>query len=131
MQGWRYQLARFAAVVADDAFSSDALAAWFTAWNEPDPERARAQLAAIVEPDVRFRDAHGDIYGLDELAGHVAAVQRFMPNVRLEQRGAIRRAHDVALVDWAITRDGATLGTGTNVVRFANGAIAEVVGVSA
>lgn len=128
--GWRYQLARFAVVVAEGAFAPDAIAAWFAAWNETDAVRCRAQLAAIVAPDVRFRDANGDIYGLDELAGHVGAVRRFMPGLSLELRGAPRHAHDVALIDWAIARaDGTTVGTGTNVMRFAGGLIADVVGI--
>ncbi|HZJ70471.1 MAG TPA: hypothetical protein VFF36_06020, partial [Planctomycetota bacterium] len=100
--------------------------------NEADAERRRALLDPAVTGDVRFRDAHGDVYGLDELVGHIAAVQRFMPGLALEARGAVRRSHEVALVDWAAVRgDGQTASTGSNVVRFApDGRIAEVVGVA-
>lgn len=132
-QGWRYQLARFADVVTAEAHAGcgDAIAAWFASWNEADAERRRTALASAVTPDVRFRDASGDVYGLDELVGHIAAVHRFMPGWKLEARGAPRRAHDVALIDWTATRaDGAATMTGTNVVRLApDGRISDVVGV--
>lgn len=131
--GWRHQLARFVGVVTDDAQggASDAVAAWFTSWSEPDADRRRAVLGGAVTSDVRFRDAHGDVYGVDELVSHVGAVLGFMPGVRLEPRGTLRRTHDVALVDWAaVTPDGTAVMRGTNVVRFAaDGRIAEVVGV--
>jgi len=131
--GWRHQLARFADVVCEDAFAGagDAVAAWFASWNEPDGERRRAALARAVSDDVRFRDAHGDVYGLDELVGHVAAVHRFAPGLALEPRGTLRRAHDVGIIDWAaVTADGKTAMTGSNVMRFApDGRIVDVVGV--
>jgi uncharacterized protein YndB with AHSA1/START domain len=132
--GWRHQLARFAEVVAHDAFAGAdaAVAAWFAAWNEPDAARRRARLAEAVTGDVRFRDPHGDVYGLDELVDHVATVQRFLPGLVLEARGSLRRSHDVALVEWAAVRsDGAAAATGTNVMRLApDGRIADVVGIA-
>lgn len=134
VQGWRFQLARFADVVTQDAFAGtgDAVAAWFTSWNDPDADRRRAALAAVVSADVRFRDAHGDVYGLDELVGHVTAVQRFMPGLTLEMREPVRRAHELALADWAGgAPDGKTTFSGTNVFRFAaDGRIAEVLGIA-
>lgn len=132
--GWRHQLARFADVVARDAGAEagDAIAAWFAAWNEPDAERRRARLGAVVTGEVRFRDAHGDVYGVDELSSHITATQRFAPGWTLEARGPLRRAHDVVLVDWAAVRPGGEAAmTGTNVVRLApDGRIADVVGVA-
>jgi uncharacterized protein YndB with AHSA1/START domain len=132
--GWRHQLARFADLVTRDGFAGagDAVAVWFTAWNEPDAERRRAVLAPAVTGDVRFRDAHGNAHGVDELVSHVSAVHRFMPGLALELRGALRQLHEVALVDWAAVRsDGGTAAIGTNVVRFApDGRIAEVIGIA-
>lgn len=132
--GWRHQLARFAEVVAEDAFAGagDAVAAWFTSWNEPDADRRRRALGEVVTADVRFRDAHGDVYGVDELVSHVGATHRFMPGLTLEARGKLRRAHDVALVDWvAVSPDGTAAMQGTNVVHFAaDGRIREVIGVA-
>jgi hypothetical protein len=132
--GWRHQLARLADLAARDAQAGAdaAVAAWFAGWNEPDGERRRTLLDAAVPGEVRFRDANGDVYGLDELASHVAAVQRFMSGLRLEARGTPRRVHDVALIDWAaVLPDGSAAMTGTNVVRFApDGRIADVVGIA-
>ena len=133
VQGWRHQLARFADVVTNDAFTgaSDAVAAWFASWNDGDADHRRAILGAAVSADVRFRDAHGDIYGLDELVNHVGAVLHFMPGLKLEMRGTLRRSHDVALADWAaVAPDGTPALRGTNVFRFAaDGRIRDVIGV--
>ncbi len=132
VQGWRHQLARFAYVVGDDvcAGAGDAIAAWFASWNEVDEPRRRALLATAIADDVRFRDANGDIYGRDELIGHIGVSQRFMPGIRLEARGAVRRSYDVALMDWAALRGDDAVMTGTSVFRFtADGKIADVTGV--
>jgi uncharacterized protein YndB with AHSA1/START domain len=133
IQGWRHQLARFADVVANDAFAGagDTVAAWFISWNDGDADRRRTLLSAAVSADVRFRDGHGDVYGLDELVNHVGAVLRFMPGIKLEMRGTVRRSHDVALADWAaVAPDGRAALSGTNVFRFAaDGRICDVIGV--
>jgi uncharacterized protein YndB with AHSA1/START domain len=132
--GWRHQLARFADLAAQDAQAGagEVVAAWFASWNEPDAERRRQLLGAAVTGEVRFRDASGDVSGLDELIGHISMARQFMPGLRLEARGPLRRAHDTGLVDWAAVRpDGGAAMTGTNVVRFApDGRIAEVVGIA-
>jgi uncharacterized protein YndB with AHSA1/START domain len=132
VQGWRYALALFASVAAADALSHAgvAIATWFDAWNEPDATRCRELLTPIVAADISFRDANGCVVGLDELLVHVAAVQRFMPGIRLEPRGKVRSAHGTTLIDWAAMKADAVAMTGTNVVRFApDGMIAEVIGV--
>lgn len=127
VQGWRHQLAVFAYVVADDAFASEPIRAWFAAWNDPSP---RALLASAVGDAVAFRDAHACTSGLDELVAHIAASQRFMPGVRLEPRGTPRHAHDTVLVDWATLKGEQTLATGTSVFRVdADGRIVDCVGV--
>lgn len=128
VQGWRHQLAVFARVVAEDAFSADAIAAWFAAWNAPAP---RELLAAAVAGDVTFRDAYGCTRGLDELAEHVAASQRFMPGVRIEATGTPRHAHDVALADWTAIANGKPVMAGTHVFRLdADGRIADCIGIA-
>jgi uncharacterized protein YndB with AHSA1/START domain len=134
VQGWRYILALFANVASADAQrgAGDAIASWFTAWNEPSSERVRALLAPLAAPNVSFRDRHGCADGLDELVIHVAACQTFMPGIRLELRGVPRQSHGTALAEWtALGADGSVAMTGTNVFRFAaDGAIVEVIGVA-
>ena len=132
VQGWRYQLSRFAYVVGDEAHAGagDAIASWFAAWREADADRRRALLAEAAAHDVRFRDPNGDIYSLDELVVHIGAALKFMPGIRLETRGKVRRMHDVALVDWAAVKGDKDVLTGTDYVRIGlDGKIAEVVGV--
>lgn len=133
VQGWRFQLARFVFVIGEDlhAGAGDAVAAWFAAWAEPDADRRRALLAPAVSPEVRFRDPNGDVYSLDELVIQIGAAHKFMPGIKLEARGKVRRVHDVALIDWAAVKpDGTTAMSGTNLVRLAiDGKITEVVGV--
>jgi uncharacterized protein YndB with AHSA1/START domain len=111
--GWRHQLAVFAKIVADAAYSPAAIDAWYAAWNSDD---ARTHL--VVTPDVTFRDANGCTAGIDELVAHIAASRRFMPGVRLERRGTPRHAHGTVLADWAALRDGRELMTGTSVFRI-------------
>jgi uncharacterized protein YndB with AHSA1/START domain len=133
VQGWRHQLARFAAAVGDEAHAGvgDAIAAWYSSWNEADEARLRGTLAGAVAPDVRFRDGNGDTYGIDELVGHIAAAHRFMAGITLLSRGQVRRSHDVALADWdAVRKDGSVVRSGTSVFRFAaDGRIQDVIGI--
>ena len=135
VQGWRYVLALFANVVSADAHVGidDALATWFTAWNELNVDRVCELLAPIVSLDISFRDPHACVSGFDELVSHDAACQRFMPGIRVESRGAVRHAHGTALVGWAAVKpDGTPVMTGTNVVRLApDGMISEVIGIPA
>jgi uncharacterized protein YndB with AHSA1/START domain len=126
--GWRFQLALFAKLVADGAYSPAAIDAWFAAWNNTAP---RDLLAAAVAPEISFRDAFACVAGLDELVDHVERAHRFMPGVRLEPRGTPRHAHATVLVDWAMTRGEQTLATGTNVFRLdADGKIYDCVGIA-
>lgn len=124
--GWRHQLAVFAHVVADAAFSRAAIDGWYAAWNSDDP---RAHL--VVAADVTFRDAHGCTTGIDELVAHIAAAHRFMTGVTLEHRGTPRHAHGTVLADWAMVRGDQTLATGTSVFRLdADGRIADCVAIT-
>ena len=133
VQGWRYMLALFANAAGADALAhaGDAIAVWFSAWNESNATRRRGLLAPIVSPEVDFRDATGCAAGLDQLLGHIAACQLFMPGLRLEPRGKVRAAHGSAVIDWAAMKEGAVALTGTNIVRFApDGMITEVIGLA-
>ena len=132
--GWRYQLAVFANVVADETFAGAAerIDAWLVAWAETDAERRRSAFAALATGGVVFRDRYACVEGLDELAAHVGALQQFFPGARLERAGEVRHCQGTALADWrSRAADGAESGRGTNVFRFApDGRIASVVGFS-
>ena len=104
VQGWRYQLALFANVVAQEAHAGAAELAdrFFALWRETDAGRRRAELEAIADPALAFRDPYSCTNGLDDLDAHVGAAQRFMPGVVLERAGEVRQCQGVALVDWVV-----------------------------
>lgn len=132
VQGWRYQLAVFANVVADaiHARVADVVDAWFDAWAELDAERRAAQLSRIAAADVRMRDRFTCVDGTGELTLHIAASQRFMPGYRLRRCGTPRHCQGVVLADWtAAGPDGQVRASGTNVFTLApDGSIESVTG---
>lgn len=130
--GWRYHLAVFANVVANEQFAAAAttIDEWFLAWAETDADRRRERLTACTTDGVAMRDAHACVTGRDELQQHIGAVQMHMRGVVMRRHGEPRHCQGAALVDWtAAGADGATRMQGTNVVQFAtDGRIAAVVG---
>jgi len=133
VQGWRYQLAVFARVVADEQHAEAAAVAdrWFAAWTEPDAGKRAAAFAACAADAVEFRDQHSCVVGRDEVTAHAGAAQRFMPGIRLQRLGDARQCQGTALVDWQLV-DGAgkVLGRGSNVFTLApDGRIAAAVGL--
>ena len=133
VQGWRYQLAVFANVVADEvnARAADVVDDWFAAWGIIQPAEREQALRAIALSDVSFRDRYGLVDGLSDLVSHIDGALRFMPDVRLQRRGVIRHCQGVVLADWVATvGDGQTRASGTNVfVINANGQIESVTGL--
>lgn len=132
VQGWRYQLAVFANVVADQSVGTavERVDGWFAAWSEPDAVSRDAALDRVAAPDVRFRDRFSLIDGLDDLRPHLAAVHRFMPGMRLTRDGDVRHCQGTVIADWvARGADGQERGRGTNVFVLGEGQrIAEVTG---
>jgi hypothetical protein len=133
VQGWRYQLAVFANVVAREQHAGAAALVdrFLATWTEADAGKRRTELAAVAVSDLSFRDAFSCTSGIDDLAAHIAAAQLHMPGLRLERRGDVRQCQGTAVVEWvAVAVDGAERGHGTNVIDFApDGRIARVVGI--
>ncbi len=133
VQGWRYQLAVFANVVADSLLVGmrPSVDAWFAAWSEPDAAKRNQLLHTTVASGVRFRDHFSLVEGLADLEPHLAAVHVFMPGMKLERAGEVRHCQGTVLADWvAQGPDGAERGRGTNVFGFdAEGKIEDVVGL--
>ena len=133
VQGWRYQLAVFANVVAKEAHAGAASLAdrFFGCWAETDADKRRKALAEIALAELAFRDPYSCTSGIDDLVAHIAASQRFMPGIVLERQGEARACQGVALVDWAVKGpDGSPRARGTNVFELAkDGRIARVTGV--
>lgn len=131
VQGWRYQLSVFANRVADDLHekTADTIDAWFAAWSETDASARAATFARIAVPEVQFRDQYSALAGPEDLVAHSGALQRFMPNVRLERNGAVRHCQGMVLADWKTVANGSAVSEGTNLFVLApNGRIEWVTG---
>ena len=131
VQGWRYQLAVFSRLVAEDAKEAVARSvdAFLRAWGEPDAAARRKLLEICATPEVSFRDAYSATDGLEDLLANLDAIQVHMPGVTLSRSGDVRLSHGTALADWTATKDGAPVGTGTNVFEIApDGRIARAAG---
>jgi uncharacterized protein YndB with AHSA1/START domain len=132
IQGWRYQLALFSNVVADElhADAASVIDTWFDAWAEPDAAAREAALRRVTEGDLRFQDRFGNTDGIDDLLPHIAAAQVHMPGLRLKRSGNVRHCQGTALVEWiASSKDGQERARGTNVfVLGSTGRIRSVTG---
>jgi uncharacterized protein YndB with AHSA1/START domain len=133
VQGWRYHLAVFSNVAADEALAGAgaAVARWFEAWNEADAARRAERFADLVDERVVFQDAYSATCGREDLLAHLAAAKVHMPGLTLEPAGAVRHCQGTALADWTAKRpDGQPLARGTNVFELTpRGRIARVVGL--
>jgi uncharacterized protein YndB with AHSA1/START domain len=133
VQGWRYQMALFANVVANEQHAAIAgvVDVFLRSWSEGDATARRALLEACVVAGVTFRDAYGATSGLDDLHAHQAATQKYMPGIALVREGEVRHCQGTAIVAWSARKaDGSVVGKGTNVFDLApDGRIARVVGV--
>lgn len=132
VQGWRYQLAVFSNVVADE-LHGDAAAlvdGWFDAWAAPDPAACEQALARVAAPSIRFGDRYSFVQGVADLVPHIMAAQRFMPGIRMRRRGDVRQCLGTVLADWAAAADdGRDRAAGTNVfVLGADGRIESATG---
>jgi uncharacterized protein YndB with AHSA1/START domain len=118
VQGWRYQLALFSNVVADElhADAASVVDAWFDVWAEPNEHARETGLCRIASPSVRFQDRFSATSGVEDLLPHIAAAQFHMPGLRMRRVGEVRQCQGTALVDWmAVAPNGEERARGTNV----------------
>jgi uncharacterized protein YndB with AHSA1/START domain len=132
VQGWRYQLALFSNVVADElhADAASLVDTWFDAWAEPDERTRESALRRVADPELRFQDRFGNTDGLEDLLPHITAAQFHMPGFRMRRVGDVRHCQGTVLIDWVATGgDGQERARGTNVfVLGATGRIQSVTG---
>jgi uncharacterized protein YndB with AHSA1/START domain len=122
VQGWRYQLAVFAAVVAAEVHAEAGVRidGLLSAWGDADEANRRRVLEQSVTHEVEFRDAYSCTRGLDDLDAHMAAAAIHMPGVRLHRVGEVRQCQGVALAGWeARDPEGQPKGKGQNVFELA------------
>jgi uncharacterized protein YndB with AHSA1/START domain len=131
--GWRYQLSVFANLVAAKIVGEvvEPIDRWFQAWSTVDRDTRERVLATLAAANIHVEDRFSRFEGLDDLLGHVRAVQQFMPGLRIERRGVPRRSQWTVLADWAaVGESGEVRSTGTNVFTFGGDRrIESVVGV--
>jgi uncharacterized protein YndB with AHSA1/START domain len=130
--GWRYHLAVFANVVANEHHAAAAahVDEWFAAWAEADRSRRMALLRVCTTDDVELQDAYACCRGRDDLDGHIANTHVHVPGVRMQVSAPPRHCQGTLLVAWsAVDAEGKPRGAGTHIVRLAvDGRIAGVVG---
>ena len=133
VQGWRFQLALFGNLVADEVFAGAAgvVDGWFDAWAVTGDEARLAAFAAIATDTVRFRDRFSLLDGLADVSAHAGAAQRFMPGIRMRRKGEPRHCQGTVLAEWAaVTDEGQERMSGTNVfVLGADGKIQSATGL--
>lgn len=132
VQGWRYQLALFANVVAGEQHSGylQLLDEYYRVWSNADAASRLQVLERIAAPEVRFRDAYGCVAGREELAAHIAATQQHMPGMNLQFDGQPVQCQGSAMARWIARKaDGTETARGTNLFHFTpNGRIYSIVG---
>jgi uncharacterized protein YndB with AHSA1/START domain len=132
VQGWRYQLAVFAEVAAQDAHAgvAERVDRFLGLWATSDAAARRAALAELTVDSLSYRDRYSCTEGRDDLDAHLAAYQRFMPGLVLQRTGEVRQCQGTALVDWAARGpDGASRGSGTFAIELAaDGRVERVTG---
>jgi hypothetical protein len=130
--GWRYHLAVFANVVANERNAGVAatIDRWFEAWAEQDADRRRELLAACATDEVAMRDRFSCLMGRDELHGHIANTHVHVPGLVMQRSTEPRHCQGTVLFEWsALGPDGQAMANGTNVARLAaDGRITDVVG---
>src|SRR5262252_2109986 len=101
LRRWRYQLAVFAHVVAQEQHANAVVTIdrWFSLWTEKDVALRTKGFAEIAIEGVSFRDPWGCVAGIDELGSHVGAVQLHM-FAKPERRGDVRHGQGVVVVEW-------------------------------
>jgi hypothetical protein len=132
VQGWRFQLSRFANAVSDEVNVNAAAVAdaWFHAWQEADAAARERTLLRIASPEITVSDRYSCLRSVPDLLAHIAASQRFMPGVRLQRSGELRHCQGVALADFVAVLNDNEVMRGTNVFVFGpTGLLESVVGV--
>jgi uncharacterized protein YndB with AHSA1/START domain len=130
--GWRLYtgiIGNMAAHAQYGAGLAERVNAWFEAWGATDAGRRGELLALCMADDGAFHHPMARTTGRDELSGHIASSQRHMQGLVLEPDGAHEQVQEHVRFPWKVTKDGATLASGTNVATLAaDGRFATVVG---
>jgi len=108
----------------------DALVAYWTAWNESDPDLIGRWLSAAVSTDVEWNDPRDSFVGITELEAAIRRLRTTKPEYRFVVASEIDHHHGRLRYRWDMVRGGRTLMEGLDVVTLdgATGLIARVDG---
>jgi hypothetical protein len=103
---------------------------WFTALNEPDPERRSQALAEAWAPDGRWVDPPFEGEGHGPISQMIDAVYQQYPDHRFRRASAVDAHHDALRVAWElVSPDGDVVLAGTDVGQVTDdGKLARVTG---
>lgn len=120
----RYRLADW------DVTMPDALVAYWTAWNEQDPELVRQHLDGAVEQGVAWNDPRDSFTGIDQLESAVRRLHESKPHYRFVIASEIDHHHDRYRYRWDMVRGDRVLMEGVDIVTIPSpsGLIARVDG---
>jgi len=87
--GWRFQLALFANVVANEQYAGTTVMVdqWIRAWAETDATARTRLLTACTTDDVTMQDNYSCLRGREDLLDHIQMSQMFMPGVVMTRVG--------------------------------------------
>jgi hypothetical protein len=86
---------------------SDIRERYLACWNESDPERRAALLAASWTPDATYVDPLVDVAGRAQIAETIGAVQQQFPGFVFTPVGEVDVHHNVARFSWGLGPAGA------------------------
>ena len=133
--GWRFHLSRMALYANRTDLEvglERTLAAWFSAWSEPDEAARLETLEGCCVDEIEFRDDWTVARGIELLNQHIAMCFQFMPGWKLEPTGEVRICRGEALVGWrSVGPDGAALDGFNHVSAARDGTLRRVTGFQA
>lgn len=132
IQGWRYQLAVFANLVAREQHlnSQAVIDQYFELWNTKETDLRKQRMQIVLDPQIEFKDRYSCNKGMDDLEPHLAAIHQFMPGLTIKRNGDVQQCQGTAIARWITTNaDGKETAKGLNVFTLTPaGKIAKVVG---
>jgi uncharacterized protein YndB with AHSA1/START domain len=130
--GWRYQLALFANAVTreQNKYLDSIVDAYLACWGTQNAAERMQRLTKAVSGEVEFHDQYGCTSGIDLLNSHIAAVQQYMPAMKIARDGNMQECQGTAFCRWKAEKpDGSTAGSGLNFFDLTpDGRIKRIVG---
>ena len=85
-------------------------------WNEADPVRRKALLAAVWAEGARYTDPRADTVGGDELLAHIEKIRASRPGATIARTTAVDFHHGMARFGWRVVEaDGTPLPEGIDI----------------